>query len=187
MRPGQQGLLQGDVLLPVRRRVAPGSPAAHLSLPGFGRGKEFPRPRPRCGYCGARIGVCDGALCGASAVRQGRRRPSRTWGSSRRTPERTAGPALGDSVIPLKRPVGGRGSNLQHQMSASGRPAHVLLCVHSPVQQPLHGTFGNRRRNRLVLMPRRGVIDDDIGGSVANFSTGLRVQFASEAVYPARE
>jgi hypothetical protein len=46
-------------------------------------------------------------------------RPSRTWGSSRRAPERTAGPPLGDSVIPLKRPVGGRGPNLQHQMSAS--------------------------------------------------------------------
>jgi hypothetical protein len=46
-------------------------------------------------------------------------RPSRTWGSSRRAPERTAGPSLGDSEIPLKRPVGGRGPNLQHQMSAS--------------------------------------------------------------------
>jgi hypothetical protein len=42
-------------------------------------------------------------------------------------------------VISLKRTVGGRGPNLQHQMSASSWPAHVLLCVHSPVQQPLHG------------------------------------------------
>jgi hypothetical protein len=45
--------------------------------------------------------------------------PARTWGSSSRAPERTAGPPLGDSEIPLKRPVGGRGPNLQHQMSAS--------------------------------------------------------------------
>jgi hypothetical protein len=49
-------------------------------------------------------------------------------------------------------------------MSASWRPAHVPLCVHSPVQQPLHGAFRDRRRNRLVLEPRRGVIDDDIAG-----------------------
>jgi hypothetical protein len=39
-------------------------------------------------------------------------------GCSRRAPERAAGPPLGDSVIPPKRPVGGRGPNLQHQMSA---------------------------------------------------------------------
>jgi hypothetical protein len=68
-------------------------------------------------------------------------------------------------VIALKRPVGGRGPNLQYQMSASRRPAHVLLCVHSPMQQPLHGTFRGRRRDWLVLVPRRGVIDDDIGSS----------------------
>jgi hypothetical protein len=46
-------------------------------------------------------------------------RPSRTWGSSRRSAERTAGPTLRDSVIPLKGPVGGRCPNFQHQMSAS--------------------------------------------------------------------
>ena len=41
------------------------------------------------------------------------------WGSSRRAPERTASPPLGDNGIPLKRPVGGHGPNLQRQMSAS--------------------------------------------------------------------
>ena len=46
-------------------------------------------------------------------------RPSRTWGSSRSAPEGPAGPPLDDSVVPLKRPVGGLGPNLQHQMSAS--------------------------------------------------------------------
>jgi hypothetical protein len=33
-------------------------------------------------------------------------RPSRTWGPSRRAPERTAGLPLGDNLIPLKRPAG---------------------------------------------------------------------------------
>ena len=46
-------------------------------------------------------------------------RPSRMWGSSRRAPERTGSPPLGDNGIPLKRPVGGHGANLQRQMSAS--------------------------------------------------------------------
>jgi len=60
-------------------------------------------------------------------------------GSSRRAAEPTAGPPLGDGMIAIKRPIGGRGPNLQHQMSASWRPVHVLPGFHSPVQQPLYG------------------------------------------------
>jgi hypothetical protein len=52
-------------------------------------------------------------------VQQKTGRPSRTWGASRRAPERTAAPPLGDRVIPLKGPIGGRGPNLEHQMSTS--------------------------------------------------------------------
>jgi hypothetical protein len=29
--------------------------------------------------------------------------------------------------------------------------------IHSPVQQPLHGAFRDRCRNRLVLVPSRGI------------------------------
>ena len=60
-------------------------------------------------------------------------------------------------------------------MGASWWPAHVLLCVHSPVQQPLHGTFRDRRRNRLVLLSRRGVIDDDI-----RLSTNICLEIAQQ-------
>jgi hypothetical protein len=51
----------------------------------------------------------------------------------------------------------------------------VLPCVHSPVQQPLYGTFRDRRRNQLVLAPRRGVIDDDIG-----LSTNICLEIAQQ-------
>ena len=106
---------------------------------------------------------------------QRRARRSRPWGSSGRAPVWTAGPPFRDSVISAKRPVYDRGPDLQHQMGAPGRPAHVLLCVHSPVQQPLFGTFRDRRRNRLVLVPRRGVVDDDIG-----LSTNICLEIAHQ-------
>ena len=64
-------------------------------------------------------------------------RPSKTWGWSGCSPKRTPGPALGDGVVPLERAVHRGGSYFQHQMSALRGPAHLLLSVHSAVQQPL--------------------------------------------------
>lgn len=57
----------------------------------------------------------------------------------------------------------------------------MLLCVHSPVQQPLHGAFRDRRRNRLVLVPRRGVIDDDFG-----LSTNICLEIAQQTRHLSR-
>jgi hypothetical protein len=49
----EQGALHRDVPHPVRRCAGPGSAAARLSLPRFGRDKKLRRPRPRGGDCGA--------------------------------------------------------------------------------------------------------------------------------------
>ena len=56
-----------------------------------------------------------------------------------------------------------RASNLEHQMCASWRPTHLLLGVHSAMQQPLHRAFRGRRRDRLLATPGCRVIDNDIG------------------------
>ena len=96
---------------------------ALVRLPDRGRGAPSPSPSPSrdCAIPRSRenpkILWVDDSEVVRDSVAVGR--PSRTWGCSRRAPERTAGPPFGDSVIPLKCPVGGRGPNLQHQMSAS--------------------------------------------------------------------
>ena len=70
----------------------------------------------------------------------------KTLGGSSGSPKWTSGPALGDDMVSVERTVHDGGSHLQHQMSAPRRPAHLLLSIHSPVQQPLHralvGSFG---------------------------------------------
>jgi hypothetical protein len=53
-------------------------------------------------------------------------------------------------MVAIERPVHGGGARLQHQMCAPRRPAHLLLCIHSSVQQPLHRAFRDRGRDRLV-------------------------------------
>jgi hypothetical protein len=49
------------------------------------------------------------------------------------------------------------------------------------MQQPLHGTFRDRRRNRLVLVPCRGVVDDDIG-----LSTNICLEIAQQTRHLSR-
>src|SRR5271170_4973062 len=89
-RAGQQGTLHRGIPLAVRRRANPGSALAYLSLPGDGRSKELRRFQPRGRDRGARTGVCDGAVCGAGAVRQGRR-PTVGIASDQRGTERGHG------------------------------------------------------------------------------------------------
>ena len=48
-------------------------------------------------------------------------------------------------------------------MSTTWRPPHLLLRAHPAMQQPLHGALRWRRGERLVVQPRRRVIDDQIG------------------------
>ena len=69
------------------------------------------------------------------------------------TPIWTAGPPFSDSVIPLKRSVGGRGPNLQHQMSPLRRPGHVLLRVHRPVR--LNGTENRHKGDCFIIAAPR--------------------------------
>jgi hypothetical protein len=47
-------------------------------------------------------------------------------------------------------------------MSAPWRPAHLLLGIHSPMQQPLHRALGESRRNWFFASAGCGVVDDDI-------------------------
>ena len=108
-------------------------------------------------------------------------RPSRTWGWSGRSPKRTAGPTLGDGMVPVERAVHDGGPHFQHQMSASRRPAHLLLCIHSPMQQPLHRALGDRRRNRFFASARCRVVDDDIG-----LSRHICLEIAQKARHLAR-
>jgi hypothetical protein len=79
------------------------------------------------------------------------------------SPKWTPGPALSDGVVPVERAVCDRGSYFQHQVGTPRRPAHLLLSVHSAMQQPLHRALGDRRRNRFFASARCRVIDDDIG------------------------
>ncbi len=108
-------------------------------------------------------------------------RPSRTWGWSGRSPKRATGPTLSDSIIPAERAVHDGGPDFQHQMSASRRPAHLLLSIHSPMQQPLHRAFRDRRRNRFFASAGCRVVDDDIG-----LSGHISLEIAQEAHHLAR-
>jgi hypothetical protein len=77
--------------------------------------------------------------------------------------ERTAGAPFCDGVIVLEGTVHYRASNLEHQMRAAWRPAHLLLGVHPAVHQPLHHAFGDRRGDWLLAPSGRGIMNDDIG------------------------
>src|SRR5664279_930419 len=48
-------------------------------------------------------------------------------------------------------------------MSAPRRPTHLLLSIHSPMQQPLHRALGDCRRDRFFTPSSCRVIDNDIG------------------------
>ncbi len=49
------------------------------------------------------------------------------------------------------------------------------------MQQPLHSTFRDRRRDRLVLVPSRCVIDDDLA-----LSTNVFLEIAQQTRHLAR-
>jgi hypothetical protein len=61
-------------------------------------------------------------------------------------------------------------------MRAAWRPPHLLLGVHSTVQQPLHRAFRDRRRDWLLGPPGRRIIDDDIG-----LTAYIGLEFAEKA------
>jgi hypothetical protein len=48
-------------------------------------------------------------------------------------------------------------------MAAPRGPAHLLLGIHSSMQQPLHRALGDRRRNRFFTSAGGRVVDDDVG------------------------
>src|SRR5208283_3360742 len=91
------------------------------------------------------------------------RRPSITLGDSCGMAKRATGPSFSGRVIRVEGPVDDRGTDLEHQMRPSRRPAHLLVGAHPPVQQPLHRALGGRRRYRLTASPGGGIIDDQTG------------------------
>src|SRR5208283_5890949 len=90
-------------------------------------------------------------------------RPSKTWGDSCGMAKRATGPSLSGRVVLVEGPVDDRGADLEHQMRSSRRPTHLLVGAHPQVQQPLHRALRGRRRDRLVVSPGSGVIDDQTG------------------------
>jgi hypothetical protein len=53
-----------------------------------------------------------------------------------------------------------RAANLQEQIGTSSRPAHLLRLVHSPVDEEIRGTFGNRRSNTQARTIAFGVVHE---------------------------
>ncbi len=84
-------------------------------------------------------------------------------GGSCSATERPPRPALGGAVVPIQGAICHRGSDLQHQMGPSRRPTHLLVRAHPAMQQPLHRALSGRRRDRLVAVPRRRIVDDQGG------------------------
>jgi hypothetical protein len=70
------------------------------------------------------------------------------WGMVRSLAETDGGPSVRPQHGPGRACRSRRRSVLQHQMSAPRRPAHLLLSIHSPMQQPLHRALGDRRRDQ---------------------------------------
>jgi hypothetical protein len=105
----------------------------------------------------------------------------RNVGGSGNPPKRTAGPTFGHGMVPVERTVHDGGPDFQHQMSASRRPAHLLLGIHSPMQQPLHRALRDRRRNRFFASAGRRVVDDDVG-----LSGHISLEIAQKARHLAR-
>ena len=90
-----------------------------------------------------------------------RDRPER--GGSGHSSKRAAGPTFGHGMVSVERAVYAGGSDFQHQMSAPQRPAHLLLGIHSPMQQPLHRALCDRRGNRFFASAGCRIVDDDVG------------------------
>jgi hypothetical protein len=86
----------------------------------------------------------------AKTVRQ---RPSETWGCLRRATKWTVGPPLSGDMIAFESSVHNRGSNFEHQVRSSRRPTHLLLRVHSPMQQPLYRALRDCRGDRFAASP----------------------------------
>jgi len=84
-------------------------------------------------------------------------------------------------MVPVERTVHDGGSHLPHQLSAPRRPSHLLLSIHSPMQQPLHRALGDRHRDRFFASANCRVVDDDIG-----LSGHVCLQIAQKARYVAR-
>ena len=73
--------------------------------------------------------------------------------------ETGGGPTPRDGIIPVECNIHDGGPDFQH---APQRPAHLLLGIHSPMQQPLHRALCDRRRNWFFASAGCGVVDDDI-------------------------
>jgi hypothetical protein len=78
-------------------------------------------------------------------------------------PSQMSGDAGSCCYDPLQTCIDDGCSDLENQMSTTWRPAHLLARSHPGMQQPLHRAFRRRGRERLVIQPRRRIIDDQIG------------------------
>jgi len=71
------------------------------------------------------------------------------WGWSRGEAALRAPCTAGGEVIALKGAVEDGRANLEHEVGASWRPAHLLLRRHPAVEQSMHRALRRGRRDRL--------------------------------------
>ena len=130
---------------------------------------------------GREIGAAgpDGQAVGQPTIRSvdrgvGRRRPCEVdqklsrcdretfsnLGVLRRTTSQAARRLAESDTVTFECSVHNGSANLEHEVCSSRRPAHLLFCRHSPVQQPMDRAFGWRRRDWLARTLCGGVIDD---------------------------
>ena len=81
-------------------------------------------------------------------------------GVLRRTSSQAARQLAESDVVAFECSVHNGSANLEHEVGSSRRPAHLLFCCHSTMQQPMDHAFGWRRRDWLARTPSGGVIDD---------------------------
>src|SRR5690349_23387045 len=99
--------------------------------------------------------------------------PSRLWGSGSQS---QAGDGVGfrfgleqlaESEAELA--VDDGTADLEQEIGAAARPAHLLLLVHAPVDQEVGGAFGDRRADPLTGAMALGIVDQPgaLAGEIA--------------------
>lgn len=86
--------------------------------------------------------------------------------------ERAPAPTLRDGIVAVERTVHDGGPDFRHQMRASRIPTHLLLSIHSSIQQPLHRALGNDRQDWCFTLAAPRIVDGAVQGSGGSCSFG---------------
>src|SRR5690348_10965517 len=107
----------------------------------------------------------------SSTLRRSKRGASRLWGSCSQS---QAGGGIGFGLEQLAESgaelaVDDGAADLEQEIGAAARPAHLLLLVHAAVDQEVGGAFGDRRADPLTGTMLLGVVDQPgaLAGEIA--------------------